>query len=221
VRLRRAEAYLYSRRNIVGCVLALVGLLLYFTGLVGGLIWLPITIGLYVIGVLLVPGEQGLVLQLGAAADSAQVRDGLDRLLHSLRGRVADDLLAKVVRIQGSILRTLPAEGAEGDTADPNVYLIRQTALAYLPDAFTTYLKLPRAVAEQRPIADGQTPHDVLLAQLDLMDGRLASVADDMARHDSDALLANGRFLADKFGVSALQISEAPANSPPAGDQGR
>jgi len=215
VRLRRAEAFLYSRRNIVGCLLALAGLILYFTGLVGGLIWLPITIGLYLIGVLLVPGEQGLVLQLGAAADSAQVRDGLDRLIRGLNGRVAADLIAKVVRIQGSILRTLPAEGAEGDTADPNVYLIRQTALAYLPDAFSTYLKLPRAVAEQRPIADGRTPHDVLLAQLDLMDGRLASVADDMARHDSDALLANGRFLAEKFGVSALHIgvdagSEAP-----------
>lgn len=215
MRLRRAEAYLYSRRNIVGCLLALVGLVLYFTGLAGGLIWLPITIGLYLIGVLLVPGEQGLVLQLGAAADSAQVRDGLDRLLRSLRGRVADDLLAKVVRIQGSILRTLPAEGAEGDTADPNVYLIRQTALAYLPDAFTTYLKLPRLVAEQRSIADGRTPHDVLLAQLDLMDGRLASVADDMARHDSDALLANGRFLADKFGVSALRIDADSVSAVP------
>jgi hypothetical protein len=218
--MRRAQAYLYSRRNIVGCLLAVVGLVLYFTGLVGGLIWLPITVGLYFIGVLLVPGEQGLVLELGAAADSAQVRDGLDRLIRGLRGRVADDLVAKVVRIQASILRTLPAEGAEGDTADPNVYLIRQTALAYLPDAFATYLKVPRLVAEQRPIADGRTPHDVLLAQLDLMDGRLASVADDMARHDSDALLANGRFLAEKFGLSALQISEAPATSPTAGDQG-
>ena len=27
-----------------------------------------------------------------------------------------------------------------------------------------------------------------------------------MARHDSDKLLANGRFLADKFGVSALRL---------------
>ncbi len=212
MRRRQAEAFLYSRRNIAGCLLALAGLALYFLGVLGGLLWLPITIGLYLIGVLLVPGEQGLALQLGAAADSAQVRDGLDHLIRSLRGRVADDLLSKVVRIQGSILRTLPTDGPEGDTADPNVYLIRQTALAYLPDAFETYLKLPRQVAEQRPIADGRTPHDVLLGQLDLMDQRLVNVADDMARHDSDALLANGRFLADKFGVSALRID--PEDSP-------
>jgi hypothetical protein len=215
VRRRQVEAFLYSRRNIVGCLLALAGLGLHFLGLVGGFLWLPITIGLYLIGVLLVPGERELMIQLGAAADSAQVRDGLDHLIRSLQGQVAADLIAKVVRIQASILRTLPAQGAEGDTADPNVYLIRQTALAYLPDAFQTYLKLPRQVAEQRPIADGRTPHDVLLGQLDLMDQRLATVADDMARHDSDALLANGRFLADKFGVSSLKIDPDDGSGPP------
>ena len=136
-------------------------------------------------------------------------------MIRSLQGQVAADLIAKVVSIQASILRTLPAQGAEGDTADPNVYLIRQTALAYLPDAFQTYLKLPRQVAEQRPIADGRTPHDVLLSQLELMDQRLVNVADDMARHDSDALLANGRFLADKFGVSSLRIDGDTVSAAP------
>ena len=206
--MRRFEAFLYSRRNIVGSLLALGGLALHFVGLLAGLEWLPITVGLYLIGVLLVPGEQGLVLQLGAAEDASEVRSGLERLVRSLRGKVADDLLAKVARIQGSILATLETEGSVGDAADPNVYLIRQTALAYLPDAFSTYLRMPRLMAERRAIAGGRTPHDVLLDQLDLMDRRLADVADDMARHDSDKLLANGRFLAEKFGVSALQIDQ-------------
>ena len=143
---------------------------------------------------------------MGAAQDAAAVRDGLQRLLDALRGKVADDLYAKVVSIQGSILGTLEIEGAAGDAADPNVYLIRQTALAYLPDAFATYLRMPRLMAERRAIAGGQTPHDVLLEQLDLMDHRLVEVADDMARHDSDKLLANGRFLAEKFGVSSLRL---------------
>ena len=162
------------------------------------------------------------MLQLGAAQDASEVRDGLDRLVRSLRGKVADDLCAKVVSIQGSILATLETEGAAGDAADPNVYLIRQTALAYLPDAFSTYLRMPRLMAERRAIAGGRTPHDVLLDQLDLMDRRLADVADDIARHDSDKLLANGRFLAEKFGVSALQLDtrrqhrRAAPRSPPA-----
>jgi len=204
--VRQLESFLYSRRNIVGSALALGGLGLHFVGLVGGVIWLPITVGLYLIGVLLVPGERGLALQLGAAEDASEVRDGLSRLLKALRGKVADDLYAKVVSIQGSILGTLDTESSAGDGADPNVYLIRQTALAYLPDAFATYLRMPRIMAERRAIAGGRTPHDVLLDQLDLMDRRLADVADDIARHDSDKLLANGRFLAEKFGVSSLNV---------------
>jgi hypothetical protein len=207
--MRRFESYLYSRRNIVGSLLALGGIGLYIVGLVGGLAWLPITAGLYLIGALLVPGEQGLALQLGAAQDASEIREGLDRLMRALRGKVADDLYAKVVSIQGSILGTLETEGGTGDGTDPNVYLIRQTALAYLPDAFTTYLRMPRVMAERRAIAGGRTPHDVLLEQLDLMDRRLADVADDIARHDSDKLLANGRFLAEKFGVSSLSVDAA------------
>jgi hypothetical protein len=175
-------------------------------GLIGGLAWIPITVGLYAIGALLVPGEKGLEVRIGAAQDAAEIREGLQRLLRGLRGRVAEDLYEKVVSIQASILATLEVEGATGDAVDPNVYLIRQTALTYLPDAFSTYLRLPRVMAERRRVADGRTPHDVLLDQLDLMDRRLADVSDDMARHDSDRLLANGRFLAEKFATSSLDV---------------
>lgn len=209
--MRRLEGFLYSRRNIVGSLLALGGLGLHFVGLIGGPLWLPITAGLYLIGVLLVPAEQGLTIQLGAAQDASEVRDGLERLLRALRGKVADDLYAKVVSIQASILGTLATEASAGDGADPNVYLIRQTALEYLPDAFSSYLRIPRVMAERRSIAGGHTPHDVLLDQLDLMDRRLADVADDIARHDSDKLLANGRFLAEKFGVSSLRLDAGAA----------
>jgi hypothetical protein len=211
--MRRIESYLYSRRNLVGSALALGGLLLHFVGIVGGVAWLPITAGLYLIGALLVPGERGLEFQLGAAQDASEVREGLQRLLRELKGKVADDLYAKVVAIQGSILGTLDTEGATGNGADPNVYLIRQTALDYLPEAFSTYLRMPRIMAERRAIADGRTPHDVLLGQLDLMDRRLADVADDIARHDSDKLLANGRFLAEKFGVSSLRVDVDAASA--------
>ncbi|HEY8869226.1 MAG TPA: hypothetical protein VIM30_07520 [Candidatus Limnocylindrales bacterium] len=219
--MRRFEAFLYSRRNIVGSVLALAGLALHFVGLLAGLEWLPITLGLYLIGALLVPAERGLEFQLGAAEDLTEVREGLDRVMRGLRGKVADDLIAEVAAIRASILATLQIEGSTGDAADPNVYLIRQTALTYLPEAFSVYLRLPRIMAERRAIAGGRTPHDALLEQLQLMNRRLADVADDMARHDSDKLLANGRFLAEKFGVSSLELADTLTGgaSPPASDR--
>jgi hypothetical protein len=208
-RFRRIEPYLYSRRNIVGSVLALGGLGLYLAGITGGLLWLPIIVGLYAIGVLLVPAERGLDLRLSAAQDAGQVRAGLERLLESIRGRVATDIYARVASIRDSILVTLPGNGSTADASDPNIYLIRQTALDYLPSALDAYLALPRAFAERRAVAGGRTPHDELVGQLDLMARKMEEVAEDIVRHDSDRLLANGRFLAERFASSSLSIGEA------------
>ena len=208
--MHRPELFLFSRRSIVGSLLAACGLVLHLVGLLPGLEWLPVTAGLYLAGLLLTPRERGLASLLGTAQDEMEIREGLDRLIVGLRFKVADDLVAKVAQIKKSIIMTLEIEGSLGSVIDPNVYLIRQTALAYLPDAFSSYLRMPRIIAERRAIAGGRTPHDVLLEQLDLMETRLADVADSILRHDSDRLLANGRFLAEKFGVSKLQVDANP-----------
>jgi hypothetical protein len=208
----RIERYLYSRRNIVGSLLGLCGLGLYFLGVTGGILWLPIVAGLYAIGVLVVPPEPGLDIRVGGVRDAAEVRAGLDRLLRSIRGRVADDLYAQVVGIRESILATLAQDSADGAT-DRDLFLIRQTALDYLPEALGAYLALPRRYAERRTVEGGRTPHDVLLEQLDMMAGKMAEVADDLARHDTDRLLAHGRFLREKFAVSSLEIGDSAGGS--------
>lgn len=214
-RRRRIEAYLYSRRNIVASLLALGGLGLFFGGVLTGPLWVPVVAGLYAIGVLLVPGEPQLDLRLDAAADASQVRAGLDRLQSSIRGRVADDIYASVASIRASIEATLATTPAGLGPADHNVYLIRQTALDYLPAALSAYLALPRSYAERRIVAGGRTPHDELRDQLRLMASKLQEVADNIAQHDSDRLFANGRFLADKFATSSLSV-DAPAVAVPA-----
>jgi hypothetical protein len=209
--VRRIQPFLYSRRNIVGTVLALGGLALYFTGLLGGgLTWLPIVGGLYLIGVLLVPGEPGLDLKLDAAGDLGSVQNGLDRLLGNVRGKIADDLYARISSIRDAIVQILKAEDTSIGAGDPNVYLIKETALDYLPAALQAYLAVPRLYAERRAVADGRTPHDVLLDQLTLMDSRMQDVLEDVLRHDSDKLLAQGRFIAEKFARGGLEIA-APA----------
>jgi hypothetical protein len=207
---RRLEPFIYSRRNIAGTLLALGGLALYFVGITSGPLGLGIIAALYAIGYLVVPPERGLSLTLDAAQDAGEIRDGLQRLLNSIRGRVADDIYARVESIRDSILVTLPKNSSAGsDAADPNVYLIRQTALTYLPQALDSYLAVPRLYAERRAVADGRTPHDVLLEQLDLMDTKMREVAEDVVRHDSERLLAHGRFLAERFATSSLQLAQA------------
>jgi hypothetical protein len=207
--------FLSSRRSIVGSLLALGGLALHFVGLVTGPLWLPIVVGLYLAGVLLVPAERGFDLALDAAAGTDEIRRGLDRLVARIRGKVALDIQARVERIRDSILVTLEAEGGRV-AGDPTVHLIRQTALDYLPSALSAYLALPRAYAERRPVASGSTPHDVLLGQLDLMDEKMREAADAILAHDSEKLLANGRFLADRFATSSLRIDGGAAVPAPA-----
>ena len=46
----------------------------------------------------------------------------------------------------------------------------------------------------------------MLLEQLDLIDAKMREAADAILAHDSERLLANGRFLADRFATSSLRL---------------
>jgi hypothetical protein len=81
-----------------------------------------------------------------------------------------------------------------------DLYLVRQTASEYLPRTISAYLALPRDTAD-KPMSGGKTAHQELKAQLDLLDTKLDDIAQDLQRQDTDRLLANRRFLEDRFGM--------------------
>jgi hypothetical protein len=82
-----------------------------------------------------------------------------------------------------------------------DLYLVRQTASDYLPRTVNAYLSLPpEAVDKPLAHAAGRTPRQELRAQLDLLDSKLDDIAQDLQRQDADRLLANRRFLEDRFG---------------------
>jgi hypothetical protein len=207
--LRRIEPFLYSRKNIAGTLLGLAGLGLLFLGITSGVVGLGVVAGLYAIGYLAVPPERGLRWAPLGTQDTREITEELQRLMISLRFRVADDIFNKVGSIARQIAETLPKGGGGIDATDPNLILIRQTALDYLPRALDAYLAVPRIYAERRRIANGRTPHDVLLEQLDLMDQKMHEVSDDIAAHDTERLLAHGRFLQERFADSTLELTHA------------
>lgn len=200
--------YLYSTKNIVGSALALVGLVLFFTGIIGPL-WPVIVVGLYLIGVLVAPGTPSIDLRSGF--DPNDVRKALDNEVRIVNGRVPADVLAKVQSIQQIILGILPRSGAL-PPGSPELFVVQRTATDYLPTALESYLNLPRAYATLHPVQDGKTPKQVLLDQLTLLESKMTEVADDVHRNDTDRLLANGRFLEERFGRSPLSL-EGPAAS--------
>src|SRR6202022_4403715 len=201
--------YLYSSKNIVGSVLALLGLVLFFLGVVGTL-WPVIGIGLYLIGVLVPPGTATIGLRSGFDPDD--VRKALDNEVRIVNGRVPADVFAKVQSIQQIILGILPRSGAL-PPGSPELFVVERTATDYLPTALESYLNLPRAYATLHPVQDGKTPKQVLLDQLTLLESKMGEVADDVHRNDTDRLLANGRFLEERFGRSALSLDSPPPHS--------
>ena len=206
---QRILKYLYSTKNIVGSLLAIVGLVLFFTGVVGAL-WPVVVIGLYLIGVLVAPGTATVDLRSGFDPDD--VRHALDHEVHAVSGRVPADVLVKVQNIQQIILGILPRSGAL-PPGSPELFVVERTATDYLPTSLESYLNLPRAYATLHPVQDGKTAKQVLMDQLSLLESKMTEVADDVHRNDTDRLLANGRFLEERFGRSALSLDSPAASS--------
>jgi hypothetical protein len=87
--------------------------------------------------------------------------------------------------------------------------VVGRTATDYLPSALQAYLNLPRAYATLHKMPNGKTADEVLGDQLTLLASKMDEVADAVHKKDSDALLANGRFLEEKFGTSPLTLPQA------------
>lgn len=200
--------YLYSPKNIVGSLLALVGVVLFFTGILGAL-WPVIVVGLYLIGVLVTPGKKAI--DLSTSFDPNDVTQALDTQVRTITGKVPSEVMAKVLKIRQIILGILPRTG-NLPPGSPELFVVERTATDYLPTSLQAYLNLPRAYATLHPVQAGKTPKDVLLDQLTLLESKMNEVADDVHRNDSDRLLANGRFLEERFGRSPLSL-KPPASS--------
>jgi hypothetical protein len=208
IRRRRLLIYLYSTKNIAGSALALVGLVLFFTGIIGSFVWPFVVVALYVAGALIAPGG-GKYDLTSSSFDPNDVRQALSKQLNTIHGKVPAEIEAKVQSINDTILGILPHYG-EFPAGSPDLFVVGRTATDYLPRALQSYLNLPRVYATTHPVDGGKTSEQVLSGQLDLLGSKLNDVADAVHKKDSDALLANGRFLEEKFGKSQLSLPTSP-----------
>jgi hypothetical protein len=134
----------------------------------------------------------------------------------------ADDLLAAVTRVEamvdGGVVPAAVASRASRVTrvvretiprldrlgaGSVQAYSVMATATDYLPEALGGYLRLPRDWANTRPVDGGRTSLMVLIDQLDLLARTMDQVFDAVCREDAAALVAHGRFLAEKFGSAS------------------
>ena len=198
---RRPLLFLYSTRNIAGSLLALGGLGLFLTGIIDHY-WLAIVAGLYGVGFLAAPGQSASVLAPDASLSTAEVEGGLRRMMSSIKGRVEPDVQARIASIVDAIAEAMPRL-SEGEA----LFTVRQMAVDYLPSTLDAYVKLPPAYRRLHPVQNGKSAHSVLNDQLTLLDKKMQEILVSVNENDTQALLANGRFLKEKFSTSEFRVA--------------
>ena len=123
--------------------------------------------------------------------------DGVETMV--ARGAVPAPVVSRVSRVARTVRDTIPRLSNLG-AGSLQAYNVMATATDYLPEAIGGYLRLPRQFADNRPVDHGKTSLMILIDQLDLLGATMDKVFDAVCRADADALVAHGRFLAEKFG---------------------
>ena len=191
----RFWVWLYSNGNLLGSALALAGLGLYFAGLLGDIWWLVVP-GLYVAGYLIAPRPPRRNDSLSQA--QADLHEALDELQRRAHGGLTAERLETFDRLIASLRETLPLLEKQA-AGDRTAYTLRQTILDYLPSTLDNYLRLPRIYRQMHKLGDGRTPRQVFVTQLNLLNDEVQSSLIALADNDTQQLLANERFLADRF----------------------
>jgi hypothetical protein len=190
--------YLVSAKNLIGCALALAGLVLHLFGLLGPFpVWALAVVALYAAGALLGPRRRPPAPK--AAFDPQEIRQSLDHTYQMTFGRLPTDAQRMVAEIRKEILELLP-HAAGFPPGSQDLYVLQRMALDYLPRTIEAYLALPASYATGRPVKGDKTPLDVMKEQLGLLDGTMDEIAEAVHKRDSDRLLANGIFLEERFG---------------------
>lgn len=192
---RRVLLYLYSTANIVGSSLALLGLLLFFGGVIRE--WWPlIVIGLYLIGYRVVPKHADLHLDASLAQQDAF--RAAEKLVEQAMAQLSEPAADALDKVWGLLQELLPRL----DRFDPNdkiVFDIKQTATRHLPDLIEPYLSLPPAFARFHPLKNGRTARELFIKQLNDLEAALKEALADALNDDVDRLRVQSAFLEKTF----------------------
>ena len=141
--------------------------------------------------------------------DVRQIGRALDEAVRITSGRLPVPLQAKVAEIRREILELLPSTSGF-PVGSEDLYVIERTAIDYLPSTLNAYLALPQGYASTQVLEGGKTALQLLEEQLQLLDDRLDEIAEAVRQQDSDRLMANGRFLEERFGRRAGGLALPP-----------
>ncbi|MDR0225972.1 MAG: hypothetical protein LBI66_06090 [Burkholderiaceae bacterium] len=199
---RRLQLFLYGNGHLAGLALALLGPVLLFAGVIGAG-WGWITLGLYGAGHLLgrafSPAGAGFERALQQHWSAEDIGAHIDDLVARARPLLSAEMQRHMDGVRSAVHEVLPSLAQPGPGFDEGLYTVRETVFDYLPATLAHYAALPPLFRVSQPVQDGKTPKQLLTEQLALLNARMQQVVAQLAASDAQALLANGRFLRQKF----------------------
>lgn len=200
--------WLYTRKNIAGASLAVVGPALAITGLVNPLLALALIPPLYAIGALVAPSDHNVNVagwrtqstEVGADRDS-ETLEALAKVRQDTYGKVSPAVSALVDGITSTITEALRRTTPE--TSRDVSRTLSRTATEYLPNTLEPYVALPRMYAEHKKVRDGRTPEELVCDQLGTIKATVDDILDSILSQEADKIAANGEFLNSMFGTQA------------------
>lgn len=204
----RFGRWLESGKNISGCVLAVVAIVLQFTiGL--GAFWPAIVVAGYAIGALVWPRSRlSLTMAVGNVATEGELKAQLGSMRRtvSVQGsRLGSDGANAVVGLLG-ILDEIVVKWDDLQVAPEQSHLVQQMIVDYLPTSLQTYLNIPATFAVSARVAGKKSAHDELMDQLALLTTEADKIRVAVYSKALDALGDQSRFLQQKFGTSSLDL---------------
>ncbi len=199
--INKVKLFLYSTGNIVGSLLALAALGLFFAGVIHAFWWL-IVAGLYAVPVLAWPRPSLARLAETAELPPELLAQQVRRLVDTVASGLPPDSHDCLRAIQSTLTELLPRLKDlrdRGIISPQDSFTVIETVRRYLPDTLGAYLRLPALYARRQPLADGRTASQTLYAQLRLLDSSLKDVAQSAFAGDAEKLVINGQFLQNKF----------------------
>jgi hypothetical protein len=198
----RLPIFVYSNRNIAGAALALGALGAYFVGLIHEF-WYIIVAGSYGIGALVAHDGGELETHINAEMNVKDAVDAVTRLAAESQKRLPPDIAELVGQIASAVADVLPRLAAR-NVADAVFIDVRATATTYLPDTLNAFLTVPAAYRNTVAIRDGKTARQIVVEQLTVLAAKMQEIAKNAVVDDAQALLANGKFLKERFAAAPM-----------------
>jgi hypothetical protein len=198
---QRLQLFLYSTGNIVGCVLAMGALGLFFAGVISSY-WWAIVAGLYAAGVVGWPRSKLAAMAEETQLSTEKLAQQVRKLVDSVEQGLPKDALDCLRSIQNTLTEMLPRLEQlrdRGVISGKDSFTVIETVRRYLPDTLGAYLRLPKYYAQMQTLSDGRTASQTLLDQLRMLDTSLKDVAKSAFEGDAERLVSNGKFLQNKF----------------------